>query len=108
MKIKIEEVPNKAMLYFHVNKIVSTELIVDLDTSEHLKDEWDVMNESKYVPEKLIALTEALFAIAGITSLGFDKYEIAVEKGECFTWDEITPEVIKVITFILGEGESIE
>jgi hypothetical protein len=39
MKIKIEEVPNKAMLYFHVNKIVSTELIVDLDTSEHLKDE---------------------------------------------------------------------
>lgn len=109
MKIKIQEVPNEAILYFHVDKLVSSMLIIDADSIESIKDEWDMLNKGKKAPEKLVAFAEALFAIPGVTFLGFDKYEIVVEKAELFEWEDIEPKVIEIIkTNFLEEGEEVK
>ncbi len=109
MKIKIEEVPNEAILNFHVDKKVSPELVVDADSVENIKEEWDFMEDGKEPPEILVALAEALFAIPGVTSLGFDKYEITVEKAELFEWKDIEPKVLEIIKAqFLKEGEEVK
>jgi hypothetical protein len=109
MKIKIEEVPNEAILYFHVDRKVSPELVVDAGSVESIKEEWDIMDTGKQPPETLVALATALFEILGVTSLGFDKYEIVVEKAEVFEWEDIEPKVVEVIKAqFLKEGEEVK
>ena len=47
-------------------------------------------------------LVEGLSGVHGLMDVNFDKYELRVEKGEVFTWDEIAPRVEFVVASWLG------
>ena len=46
---------------------------------------------------------EALEAVPGVTDVSSWGYQIRVEKGRIFAWDEVTPAVIEVVGRFFGE-----
>lgn len=99
MKLQIEEVPNEEMLCFHIDEKVSKVLMVNIDSVEDVTDEGG--------SKKLCSLTESLLAIPGVEKLTLNKYEISVHKATCFTWGDLTPEIIYAIKCIFSPNEEI-
>lgn len=57
------------------------------------------------VGEKVASLASELFFIPGIVKLRFARYEIGIEKGQVFTWEEITPSVLEALRHCLFEPD---
>ena len=45
----------------------------------------------------LSGLAELLFGIPGIRALHVEPYTLRIYKAECFAWDEICPQVAKIL-----------
>lgn len=106
MKYKIEECPNQNILCFHVTEKISSNFMISIDSMETFEMFKDEIRKDER--EFLKHLSGALLAIHGVTEITFDKYEISVEKGEVFDWENIEPDVIHVIKSIVAKGAEIQ
>ena len=102
MKYRIEEAPNRDVLEFHITKKLS-ESGNYFGGADMIDD--DDLNEA--TPEGK-ELARKLFEIDGIDELHFGRYDFMVCKANLFSWDKITPEVIRVIKEVLSPNEELE
>lgn len=102
MKYRIEEVPNRDVLEFHVGKKLSESgaCFMGLDMIDD-----DDLNE--VTPEGK-ELAKKLFQIDGVDELHFGRYDVMVSKASVFSWDKVTPKVILVIKEVLSPDEDLE
>ena len=54
-----------------------------------------------YQPE----LVKALFSIEGLTEVALRSYEIWVDKGSVFEWDDLIPKILPIIKTLSSDGK---
>ena len=83
--ILINTVPNPDIHEYHVRKELSKKLVIPLRRNP---DKRDIEDAPIIVP---------LYEIEGIASLGVGGYEVYIEKGKQFSWEEIDLQVLEVL-----------
>lgn len=102
MKYRIEEAANRDVLEFHVTMKLSESGAYFMG-ADMIDD--DDLNEAT---PKGKDLARKLFEIEGVDELHFGRYDFMVCKANLFSWDKITPEVIRVIKEVLSPDEELE
>lgn len=96
-RIVVETLPNLAFRNYHVNKEVSKAYLETFyrpirSTSEpHLKE----------VGPMARRIVETILAIPGVVEVGMHPYKIHVQVGNAFSWEDIDPQITKVLKRII-------
>ena len=84
LRIKYEKVPNSDMIIVHLSEMITSKKIISFDSPG---------DRDKNQPP----LVWNLFKIKGIKSISLGPYQIHLEKSGVFSWDELRPDIEKVI-----------
>ncbi len=103
MKFRIEEFVNRDLITIHLSKKISEESHITFYSPA-----WTNEKYSGQKPEELRYLAGSLFQIDGVTEVTIHPYEISIQKGMCFTWDELVPQLIRAINVMVADKEEME
>ena len=83
-RLSVEFYPNPDCCSVHVSEIITEETILTFDSPSR---QW----------EKQIPLVVELFQIKGVRRVTVEPYEVSIEKGCVFSWDELLPRIEEVL-----------
>ena len=109
LRIKIEEVPNADLLFFHISDPL-TEIYWSFESEEDLQyggiDSHNFNNVE--VPEELQYLAGMfLSTVNGLLEVAFSKYKISFQKSPVFDWEEMEEEILVIIKKFIAKKREI-
>lgn len=90
IKVEIEILPNKDIITFHVNKLITSERLLN-----SLSSHKELLEIS---PDNLRDLINRIYLVQGISTIeSINKYEITIKKGSLYEWQPITDAITTIL-----------
>lgn len=98
MKYKLEFCPNPDMIILHVQKRLCTRI----ETFDSPEDKIDVWKGQEIVGEKdPPAFVKRLWEVEGITGITIQHYDLSLQKGSAFDWNDMLEQIIAILNLEL-------
>lgn len=102
LRIGIEKPTNSEVHVFYTNRKMSDSSIERF----HFPIGREYSNDLKEIGEVGRTIVETLDIIGGITTVIIQPYELTIEKGRMFDWEELIPQIVVVLKDVLQDPEA--
>ena len=89
MRCKIQFHPNPVCVTFHVTRIVTRSSIISVGSEKEFGPGYGL--------KKMPVIASKMFKIRGVKHVTLGRYEINLQRGDAFSWEEVIPGVVRTL-----------